>query len=83
MGDRQILIVTVGLLLIFFMGDRRLIYGGPETVDFDRGSAADLYYGGPATDFRGVRRLLILPVGLLLTYFMGDRRLILWEAGDC
>ena len=47
--------MTVGLLLIYFMGDRRLIYGGPATVDFDRGSPANLYYGGPATDIIGVQ----------------------------
>ena len=50
---------------------------------FDYGSAADLFCGGPGTDFMGDRRLLILTVGLLLIYFMGDRRLILWGTGDC
>ena len=38
---------------------------------------ADLFYGGP-TDFAGDQRLLLLTVGLLLIYCVGDRPLSLW-----
>ena len=61
---------------------RVFLYGTWQGQDLNI-PAADLFYGGPTTDFMGDLQLLILTVGLLLIYFMGDRRLSLLGTGDC
>ena len=77
------MLLTVGLLLIYCVGDRPLSLWGTAFVDFDCEYAAELICGGPLTVFFDCWSSAGLFYGGLVTvFFLGDwRQLILTVGG--